>query len=560
MTRFAKCFVLGITASLAVAPQAYAVEPDAPVKLITRADAVGFDLQKKLTQTVREASVSKKNKNKTETATLVEYFEKEHDPIWVDDKGLKPNALAAIKTLQRADEYGLNPSDYALPTVAISAVRSVPTAEWLADAELKLNKAVLKYISDARMGRSQIRKISRNYDSYADMPEAEEIMQSLASAEDPTEYLLSFHPQHPQFEALRQKLIEARGGPVEKEKKRIVIPKGPILKPGQQHETVALLRQRLDVPVPVRNNQPVYSSDVYDSALEKAVKSFQADKGLRADGVVGPGTLRALNGKTAKPRNRTKQILANMERWRWLPHDLGDFHVAVNVPEYKVRVKKNGKTVLTERVVVGKLRYQTPVFSAPMNHIVFQPYWNVPNSIKREELLPGLRRGGGGLFNFSGRPRILKMYGLHVKYNGREINPSTVNWNRVDITKYHFYQKPGGLNVLGDVKFMFPNKHDVYLHDTQEKFYFAREQRTYSHGCVRVQNPRRLAETLLGHDKGWSKAAVARAYAGGSNRHVALNNKIPVHLTYFTVWVGENGKIRSFSDPYGHDNRMASKL
>ena len=554
MKRLAKCFVLGMTASLAVAPQALAVEPDAPVKLVTRVDAIGFDLQQKLTETVREASVSKEN----QTDALAQYLAETSEPIWVDDKGLKANALAAIKLLQRADEYGLNPDDYDVPTPAVSAVRSVPTSEWLADAELKLNKAVLKYARDARMGRQQIHGTSKNYDSYADMPEVNEVMAKLAETEDPTSYLLGFHPQHPQFEALRQKLIEARGGPV-REEKQIVVPKGPILKPGQQHENVAVLRERLKVALPERQGQPVFGAEIYDSALEQAVKSFQADKGLRPDGIVGPSTIRALNGKTKKPRNRTKQILANMERWRWLPHDLGDFHVKVNVPEYKVRVMKDGKSVLTERVVVGKLRYQTPVFSAPMDHIVFYPYWNVPNSIKREELLPGLQ-SGGGLFNFSGRPRILRMYDLHVKYNGRVINPSTVRWTRANITKYHFYQKPGGLNVLGNVKFMFPNKHDVYLHDTQEKFYFARDQRTYSHGCVRVQNPRRLAEALLAHDKGWSKAAVGRAYAKGHNNHVRLRNKIPVHITYFTIWVDDKGKLRSYADPYGHDARMARLL
>ncbi len=560
MMRFAKCFALGLAASIAAAPQAIAVEPGAPERLITRVDAVGFEVQQSLSDTVRDASKSEKR----EHGALVEYFADHRAPIWVDDTGLKSRAIKAIKILQESDDYGLYPADYDVPTAAVSAVRSMPSAQWLADAELKLNKAILKYARDARMGRPKIHGISKNYDPTDDVPEVDEIMSNLAKLDDPSEYLLSFHPKHPQFEALRKKLAEARGKSIVKvEEKRVVIPSGPILKPGKRHASVAVLRQRLELSVPMREGQPVYSAEIYDSSLEVAVRAFQKKKGLRADGVVGPSTVRALNGKakTATPRNRVKMILANMERWRWLPQDLGKLHVRVNVPEYKVRVSHNGKNVLTERAVVGKLRYQTPIFSAPMDHIVFNPYWNVPNSIKREELLPSLRSGGGGgLFNFSGRPRILKMYGLYVKYKGREISASSVNWNKVDITRYHFYQPPGGLNVLGNVKFMFPNKHDVYLHDTQEKFYFARDQRTYSHGCVRVQNPRRLAEALLMRDRGWSAASVGRAFTSGNNNHVGLKNKIPVHITYFTAWVDDNGKMRVYSDPYSHDSRMASSL
>lgn len=559
MMRFAKCFALGLAASFIAAPQAIAVEPGAPEKLITRVDAVGFEVQQSLSSTFRDASKAEKR----EHGALVEFFSERRAPIWVNDTGLRPRALKAIKLLKQADEYGLNPADYDVPTAAISAVRSTPSAHWLADAELKLNKAVLKYARDARTGRPQIHGISKNYDSSEDLPEVSEIMENLAKLEDPSSYILGFHPQHPQFEALRKKLAEARGRSFDKvEEKRIVVPKGPILKPGMRHASIAILRQRLEITVPVREGQPVYSPEVYDSSLEAAVKAFQKKKGLNADGVVGPSTVRTLNGKgkVATPRNRVKLILANMERWRWLPHELGALHVRVNVPEYLVRVSHNGKNVLTERVVVGRLNYQTPIFSAPMDHVVFNPYWNVPNSIKRAELLPSLRSGGGGLFNFSGRPRILKMYGLFVKYKGREINASSVNWNKANITQYHFYQPPGRLNVLGNVKFMFPNKHDVYLHDTQEKFYFARDQRTYSHGCVRVQNPRRLAEALLSRDKGWSAASVGRAFARGNNNHVGLKNKIPVHITYFTAWVSDNGKISVYGDPYGHDSRMASSL
>ncbi len=557
MNRFAKRVALGLVICGSFSGTAQAVESGAPEQLITRLDAVGYELQQRLSAAFRDTTKAEQSGY----GELVEYFsDNNHTPIWVDDKGLNAKALAAIKTLGRADEYGLNPNHYDTPAAAISAVMSMPSAEWLADAEMRINRAVLKYARDARTGRPAISNLSRNYNPAEDLPDLRKILQTFAKLEDPVSYLLDFHPKHPQFVALRKLLLEARGGPVTEEK-RIIVPQGPNLKPGQQHETIAILRQRMKIPVPVRAGQPVFGADFYDSVLEGAVRTFQGRSGLRSDGVVGPATRQALNGKSSKSQNRIKLILANMERWRWLPHDLGDLHVRVNIPEFLVRVIDKGKDILTERVVVGKTYYQTPIFSAQMDHLVFHPYWNVPNSIKRAEILPYLKNGGGGgWFNFSGRPRILRTYNLYIKRDGREIDPNSVNWRSADITQYHFYQPPGGLNVLGTVKFMFPNKHDVYMHDTQEKFYFARTNRTYSHGCVRVQNPRHLAEVILGRNKGWSKNRTGRAFAGGNNNHVGLSKKIPVHFTYFTAWIDGKGKLRIFGDPYGHDSRMASAL
>jgi len=339
------------------------------------------------------------------------------------------------------------------------------------------------------------------------------------------------------------------------------IPDGPTLKLGVEHEQVALLRKRLDVPAGdgAKESQ-------FDASVDEAVKRFQKDRGVRPDGVVGPGTRRLLNGQqqqqsSSTPRKRL--ILLNMERWRWLPSDLGSFYVTVNIPEFTLSVMDRGKPAFTARVVVGKPDKQTPIFSNEMQEIVFNPYWNVPNSIKMEELLPSIRGGGDFFFGGGGSwdTSVFARNGLRVAIGTKEVDPAMIDWSRIDIRSLNIYQPPGPDNVLGTVKFLFPNKHDVYMHDTTQKNLFARAVRAESHGCMRVQNPDQLATTLLKEDQGWTAEKVAAAIgSGGEDQHVALKQKIPVYITYFTLKVNDDGSLTTFNDVYGHDARMASAM
>jgi murein L,D-transpeptidase YcbB/YkuD len=253
------------------------------------------------------------------------------------------------------------------------------------------------------------------------------------------------------------------------------------------------------------------------------------------------------------------KILLNMERWRWLPQDQGRFFVTVNVPEFTLRVVKDDETIHESRVVVGKTNTPTPVFSNEMKTVVFGPYWNVPTSIKVNEIRPYVRRSGGW-FGGGWNTAVFQRHDLRIKYGGREVDPGSLDWNRVDIRSLHLYQPPGPRNVLGRVKFMFPNKHDVYMHDTPQKHLFAKQVRAESHGCVRVQNPDQLAAIILQHDKDWSPSRTQSAFDTAYNRHVGLNRHIPVYVTYFTIWINEDGSVTSFGDLYGHDRRMAGPL
>jgi L,D-transpeptidase YcbB len=312
------------------------------------------------------------------------------------------------------------------------------------------------------------------------LPDPSEVIRSIAIRSDPAAYLRSFQPDHPQFEALRRKLIELRAS---------------------------------------------------DS-----------------------------DGKTAGANTaRIRAILLNMERWRWLPNDLGPFYVNVNVPEFMLRVVDNGKVVHMARVVVGKPNKQTPIFSHEMQEVVFNPVWNVPTSIKTEEILPWIN-SGGGLFGGGYSTAIFERHNLHIKYGGREVDPRSIDWGRVDIRNMEIYQPPGPGNVLGHVKFVFPNKHDVYMHDTTEKNYYGQPYRAESHGCMRVQNPDQLAFVLLKHDQGWTEARVASAIRGGGDNHIGLQQKIPVYISYFTLRVNDDGSISTFGDLYGHDARMIAAL
>jgi murein L,D-transpeptidase YcbB/YkuD len=270
----------------------------------------------------------------------------------------------------------------------------------------------------------------------------------------------------------------------------------------------------------------------------------EADTG--EDGRAGRRKVSPAEGPSAQ------RLLLNMEQWRWMPDDLGDFHVWVNVPEFLIRVVRGGKVIHTERVVVGKPDTQTPIFSDEIEQVIFHPFWGVPDSIKKADIQPSLARGS---------MRVLERYNLRIQFNGRDIDPLGIDWASADMRKYHVYQPPGAENLLGVVKFRFPNKHDVYMHDTPQKNLFNAPVRAFSHGCMRVREPQRLAELLLAADQAWPASRVAAAVNGGpQNNHINLKQRIPVHITYFTAAVDEDGKLRQFADIYGHERRMTLAL
>jgi murein L,D-transpeptidase YcbB/YkuD len=534
----------------AIAPSR-AAEPDGPAALIGPAEALRIAIVTRVAEKGAKAGGDYK--------ALADYYSApDAHVLWVDDNGLNLRAKLVMEEIGKADDYGMRASDYALPRIEGFNSKSPSAVGTLADAEIKLDLAMLRYTRDARGGRFDWTRIDPNLDPTLALPDPLQVMESMAIRAEPAAYLRSFQPDQPQFEALRKALIAARGGHVDDGVVRI--PDGPVLKLGVEHEQVALLRKRLEVLATGEAKETVF-----DAEVEQAVRRFQEERGYRPDGLVGPGTRRVLNGGQQRSSNpsRTRLILLNMERWRWLPNDLGPFYVTVNIPEFTLRVMAEGKSAFTTRVVVGKPDKQTPVFSNEMQEVVFNPYWNVPNSIKMEELLPSIRGGGDFFFGGGGGwdTSVFARNGLRVAIGTKEVDPSMLDWNRIDIRSLNIYQPPGPDNVLGTIKFVFPNKHDVYMHDTTQKNLFAKTVRAESHGCMRVQNPDQLATTLLEKDQGWTAQRVASTIQSGvEDQHIGLKQKIPVYITYFTLKVNDDGSVTTFNDVYGHDARMASAL
>ncbi|RIA55476.1 L,D-transpeptidase family protein [Dichotomicrobium thermohalophilum] len=530
----------GLFSALAVAAVAFgampaqAVEPGAPKELISRMDAVAFKLQARLSERFKDISQAEKR----ERGGMAEFYaESGYEFLWVNEQGLNDRARAVADVVARAETFDLNPENYPLPEADGFAAAEGREAQWLANAEYRISRSVLAYARHAQSGHLDPRSISRNLDITPDAPDPLKVLRGLAASADVAAYLEGFHPSHPQFVGLLERLRELR---TVAQREPVRIPDGDLIEPGDSHPHVPLVRKRLDVPNTV-------APETYDETLVAAIRRFQRKNGLHIDGLIGPATRRALN---RSPADKIDTIRVNLERWRWFPNNLGERYVRVNVPEFKVRLVENGDTVFEERIVVGKPRHATPSFSDEMELVVFNPYWNVPYSITKNEILPIAQRN----------PSYLTRQNFQVLWRGRRrVDPYEVDWDRVDASKVRLRQSPGRGNALGEIKFLFPNKHSVYLHDTPSKHLFNRSRRAYSHGCMRVRNPRDFAAAIM-RTEGWSKQSISRAIERGNNRAIRLEQKLPVHVTYFTAAVAEDGGVRFFADIYKYDDRILEAL
>ena len=501
------------------------------------------------------------------------YGERVHLPAWVGADGrVLPGARELLAGLRSARKHGLPPDDYHAARIesllseldagsesAGGAGRAAPATNrrlrLLAELDLLLTDAFLSYGSHLVSGRVDPRSIDPLWTvSGRERDMAALLARTLEQGRSPQAVLADLAPRQPGYARLQEalsayrRLASAGGWPT--------VPGGPALRTGDAGPRVAALHRRLAASGELTaddGGDDAVSDTVFDDALDAAVRSFQRRHGLEADGIVGEGTLGALN---VPAESRVRQIERNLERWRWLPAELGETHLRVNIADFGLEVVEGDSTVLSMRAVVGRHYRQTPVFSDTMRYVVLNPTWNVPHSIAARDILPRLKESTS----------YLEEQGM-VVYRGWSpdappVDPSAVDWSRLsaDSLPYRFVQRPGPLNALGRVKFMFPNRFSVYIHDSPARSLFGRSVRSFSSGCIRVERPLELLDYVLRGSEQWSPAKLRGALETGREQTIRLTRELPVHIEYWTAWVEDDGTVHFRPDVYGRDARLASAL
>lgn len=482
------------------------------------------------------------------------YRRRGYAPAWIgaDATFLPADPLVAV--IRDAEREGLSPEDYHLATIGflLADIRGkfrtgIPVdPEEGAALDLLLTDAFLLYGAHLLAGRVDPEILHTDWVASDPSVDLAALLESSLAGDNVATTLRSLPPPDPGYDRLKhalayyRSLAERGGWPA--------IPPGDSLQKGDLGERVDLLRIRLAMTGDI-DRVPAEGSSLFDGTLEAAVRRFQRRHGLEDDGVVGRETLAALN---VPVEDRIRQIELNMERWRWIPHDLGKRHLLVNIPDFRMRVVENSVTVTDMRIIVGKEYMATPVFSGTIRYMQINPSWNIPNSIAVGEILPKIRRDRNYLAKE--KIRVFRSW----RENAPEIDPATVDWNAVDDRGFSFklQQEPGPSNPLGRMKFLFPNRFAVYLHDTPAPGLFRNVTRGFSHGCIRVEKPLELAAILLRGSNGYSLGKIVEFVESGLQKTIPLEEPVPVHILYRTAWVDSGGTVQFRQDIYGRDNPL----
>jgi murein L,D-transpeptidase YcbB/YkuD len=468
-------------------------------------------------------------------------------PLWVSEEGPSINAISFRRCLENSEREGLNPSDYRLNEVKKYWKARIP--EHLAELELLLSDIYIDYATDMARGRVIPQVVDKDWFLPASEFDPVALLEQASADDAPCHALFQLRPRHPQFERLRKMLakyrqIQADGG-------WPLIPDDGLIKVGMESDQIPLIRRRLIISGDYTG--PMNDGKVLDEELSEAVKRFQIHHGIYTDGMVGNETREAMSIPVEK---RIAQIIVNMERWRWVPRNLGFRYVIVNAAGYELEIVEDQEPVLEMRVVVGKRERPTPVFTSDLQFVDINPVWNVPRTIAVEDILPKLQRDPG----FVQREGIDVLSGWGK--NEKKVNPYSIDWSFYNEKHlpFHFSQPPGPKNPLGRIRFLFPNTHDIYLHDTNHTELFANPERNFSSGCIRVERPLTLARYLLKDDSAWSLDKIVQQINSGQSLRIQLGRTLPVYVLYFTAWVDDDGAINFYQDAYGRDKELLYEL
>ena len=470
-----------------------------------------------------------------------------------------------VAALHQADLEGLRSVDYHLAGIetVLAAARAdaklgpaLAPDRW-AELDLLLTDAFLVYGAHLLAGRVNPETLRPEWASNRRTADIATVLETALASGNLSGTLETLVPRQFGYQRLREalahyRLLAAQGG-------WPAIPDGVTLRVGDDGPGVAALRRRLRVEDDPAGREtgsaqeaPEQDAELFDAVLEEGVKRFQRRHGLTPDGRLSNATRAELNVPVER---RVEQLELNLERWRWLPEDLGRRHIIVNIAAFELDVMEDEQVVLTMRVVVGRPYDRTPVLSDTMRYLVLNPYWHVPRNIAATELLPKLRRD----------PSYLARYKMRVFPAGagaQEIDPTTVDWSTINAERfpYQLRQDPGPRNALGRIKFMFLNKYHVYLHDTPSRPLFEETQRDFSHGCIRIQHPIELAEYLLRRNPRWTRDSILAALDDAADRSVALPEPMPIHLLYWTAWAEPDGTIEFRRDIHDRDPALLIAL
>jgi murein L,D-transpeptidase YcbB/YkuD len=480
-----------------------------------------------------------------------------YTPAWVSGSQPSPQAVALIRAFQDAAKKGLEPEDYDASRweARIGALQGDASGPAVARFDVALTLSAMRYVSDLRIGRINPQHFKFGLDVEQKKYDLAEFLRGrVMSAADLDSVLRQIEPPFAGYRRTEEALARYVELAATDDGEKLPDVKKAI-DPGQPYAGVPRLMRLLqrvgDVPA---DATPAGASDIYAGSLVDGVKRFQRRHGLDEDGRLGPGTIRQLNVPLTE---RVRQLKLTMERWRWLPAEFSAPPIIVNIPDFRLRaLDENNQVALDMRVVVGKaLRTQTPVFSRDMTYVVLRPYWNVPASILRGELIPAIQRDRGYLAR--------KRYEV-VTYQGKLVTEGDVSdevLTQLRAGKLMVRQKPGPTNALGLVKLMFPNEHNVYLHSTPSQSLFARSRRDFSHGCIRVERPAELTAWALRNNAGWTVERVQEGMQSGKDDvTVRLEKRVPVFIVYGTALTYENGDVHFSEDIYGHDASLAAAL